>query len=81
MFSTGAGTITGAHIEIGELYRKGKVSMVDSVRYLIEAGQRLAAKKGSLRHGEWLQWLTKNADALGFESRFTAAKLIRAAAK
>src|SRR5262249_58426680 len=40
--------------EIGDLYRKGKSSMIDSVRYLIEAGQRLTAKKNSLRHGEWL---------------------------
>jgi len=56
-------------IQIGDLYRKGKSSMVDSVRYLVEAGQRLVAKKDSLRHGEWLPWLEANADALGFGER------------
>jgi phage N-6-adenine-methyltransferase len=59
----------GDAIEIGDLYRKGKSSMVDSVRYLIEAGQQLAAKKGSLGHGAWLPWLEANADALGFGER------------
>lgn len=56
-------------IQIGDLYRKGKSSMVDSVRYLVEAGQRLVAKKDSLRHGEWLPWLEANADALGSGER------------
>jgi hypothetical protein len=41
-------------IAIGNLYRKGKSSMVDSVRYLVEAGQRLAAKKDSLARIEYL---------------------------
>jgi phage N-6-adenine-methyltransferase len=68
-------------IEIGDLYRKGKSSMVDSVRYLIEAGQRLTAKKGGLRHGEWLSWLEANADALGFDSPRTAQLLMRGAEK
>jgi len=67
--------------QIGDLYRKGKSSMVDSVRYLVEAGQRLIAKKGSLRHGEWLSWLTANADALGFDTPRTAQLLMRGAEK
>src|SRR5262249_11163642 len=62
--------------EIGDLYRQGKSSMVDSVRYLIEAGQRLIAKKGSLKHGAWLPWLEANADALGFDTPRTAQRLI-----
>jgi phage N-6-adenine-methyltransferase len=66
---------------IGELYRKGRASMADSVRCLIEAGHRLIAKKDSMGHGEWLPWLKVNADVLGFESRFTAAKLMNAAAR
>src|SRR5262245_15081447 len=63
-------------IEIGDLYRQGKSSMVGSVRYLIEAGQRLIAKKGSLKHGAWLPWLEANADALGFDTPRTAQRLI-----
>lgn len=65
---------------IGELYRSGKASLVDSVNRFIEAGKRLKAKRDSLHHGEWLPWLEANADALGFESRFTAAKLMKLAA-
>jgi phage N-6-adenine-methyltransferase len=68
-------------ILIGDLYRKARGSMVDSVKYLVEAGQRLIAKKATLIHGEWLPWLAANAEALGFESRFTAAKLMKIAEK
>jgi phage N-6-adenine-methyltransferase len=68
-------------IEIGDLYRKGKSSMVDSVRYLVEAGQRLITKKDGLRHGEWLPWLEANADVLGFDSPRTAQLLMRGAEK
>jgi hypothetical protein len=68
----------GDAVEIGDLYRKGKSSMVDSVRYLIEAGRRLAMKKDSLGHGEWLPWLETNADALGFGER-AARMLVRGA--
>lgn len=63
-------------IVIGDLCRKARGSMVDSVKCLVEAGQRLTAKKESFNHGEWLPWLEANADVLGFESRFTAAKLM-----
>jgi hypothetical protein len=40
-------------LAIGELYRKARSSVADSVRYLIEAGQRLARKKAELGHGSW----------------------------
>lgn len=68
-------------IAIGKLYRNGCASIVEGVHRLLEAGQRLIAKKASLEHGEWLPWLDANADVLGFESRFTAAKLMAAAGK
>lgn len=53
--------------------------MVDSVKCLIEAGQKLIEKKGLMKHGEWLPWLKENADALGFSSDQTARKLMTAA--
>jgi phage N-6-adenine-methyltransferase len=68
-------------IDIGALYRKGCKGMADSVRYMIEAGRRLLAKKAELDHGEWIPWLEANADALGFETRMTATRLMNAAAK
>jgi phage N-6-adenine-methyltransferase len=71
----------GDAIEIGDLYRKGKSSMVDSMRYLVEAGQRLIAKKDGLEHGLWLPWLEMNATALGFDSPRTAQLLMRGAEK
>jgi hypothetical protein len=42
-------------------------------------GQCARPAKANLPHGEWLPWLEANASVLGFESRFTAAKLIRLA--
>jgi phage N-6-adenine-methyltransferase len=68
-------------IVIGDLYRKARGSMVDSVKYLAEAGQRLIAKKETLKHGEWLPWLQANADALGFDTPRTAQRLIEVARK
>ena len=50
--------------------------MVDSVKYLVEAGQRLIAKKETFKHGEWLPWLEANTDMLGFETQRTAQKLM-----
>ena len=66
-------------IEIGDLYRRGRASVVESVRCLVEAGRRLAAKKDSLAHGAWLPWLAANADALGFDRPRTAQMLIKGA--
>lgn len=68
-------------VEIGHLYRQARASVADSVRCLVEAGRRLSAKKDTLPHGDWLPWLATNADALGFENRRTAARLIKASEK
>jgi phage N-6-adenine-methyltransferase len=64
---------------IGALYRLARTSLVNSVHYSIECGQRLIEKKESLKHGEWLPWLEQNADVLGFRTRRTAALLMRGA--
>jgi phage N-6-adenine-methyltransferase len=72
-------------VEIGRLYGKAKSSAVDSVKYAVECGHRLIAKKAALKeqigHGSWLPWLEANADTLGFDTRQTSAALMRAAAK
>jgi hypothetical protein len=67
-------------VEIGNLYRNGKASMADSVRYLVEAGRRLAGKKPELGHGHWLPWLKANEAELGF-GEWTAQRLMGAASK
>lgn len=64
-------------VAIGKLCDKARGSMVDSVKYLIEAGQKLIEKKESLVHGEWLPWLKENADALGFSTPQTAGRLMK----
>ena len=61
-------------VAIGDLYRKARSSMVDSMLDLTEAGHRLIKKKASLERGEWLPWLTANEDVLGFKER--AARLM-----
>jgi ParB family chromosome partitioning protein len=66
-------------VEIGTLYRKARTSIVDSVKFSIEAGMRLIAKKDSLEHGEWLPWLKANSETLGFEGRATATRLMKLA--
>ncbi len=84
---TGAALISSQEIvdldafTIGSLYRRSRVSIVESTKLLIEAGQRLAAKKAQLDHGQWLPWLETNADILGFETRMTASRLMKAARK
>ena len=66
-------------IEIGQLYQKAVHSLVDSVKYLIECGQRLTEKKASMEHGRWLPWLTNNQSVLGFSHPRTAQKLMKIA--
>jgi hypothetical protein len=66
-------------VRIGGLCRKSRESMEDSMRYAIEAGHHLIAKKDSLAHGEWLPWLEANADTLGFDTRRTASRLMKLA--
>ena len=68
-------------IEIGELYQKSGHSLVDSVKYSIECGQRLSAKKATMRHGQWKIWLAGNAGVLGFTAARTASRLMKVAAK
>ena len=62
--------------EIGDLYRKARMSLVGSVRFAIECGQRLTTKKESLGHGQWIPWLEANADTLGFKNDSTARRLM-----
>lgn len=66
--------------EIGKLYQQARSSLVESVKYLIACGEKLATKKASLSHGEWLPWLQDNAAVLGFETPRTAQLLMVAAA-
>jgi hypothetical protein len=68
-------------VHIGSLYREARKSAVESARQLIEAGRRLAEKRKSLAHGEWLPWLAANAEVLGFQDRSTASRLMAAAKK
>jgi hypothetical protein len=61
--------------EIGTLVRAGKDS-------LIKAGERLAAMKAKLKHGEWLPWLEKNKKKLGIgENPERAAQRLMALAE
>ena len=68
-------------VEIGELYRAGRGSFIAAAEDLLEAGRRLAAKKASLSHGQWLPWLRANAEALGFTDDSTAQRLMKIASK
>jgi len=63
-------------VEIGRAYRKAGGSLVESVKWQIECGRRLAEKKESIGHGGWLPWLKDQADVLGFGGR-TAQMLIK----
>lgn len=65
--------------EIGRLYQLARTSLVKSVQYSIECGQKLIIKKESLKHGEWLRWLETNAEALGFAARQTATRFMKLA--
>src|SRR6267142_570407 len=64
-------------IVIGDLYRKARGSMIDGLKYLIDAGHRLIAKKDRRNHGERLPWLQANAEALGIDMPRTAQKLMK----
>jgi hypothetical protein len=66
--------------EIGRLYALARTSLVDSMRYAIDCGHKLDAKKKSVKHGEWMPWLADNEDILGFSTDRTAQRLIRLAA-
>lgn len=66
--------------QIGELYRKARLSIEDSVLYLLEAGKRLIEHKNRLPHGKWQYWLAENRDILGFGSD-AARRMMREASK
>lgn len=66
-------------VEIGRLYGLAGTSLIGSVQYSIECGQKLIAKKGTLKHGEWLPWLEQNADALRFSTPLTAQRFMKLA--
>jgi hypothetical protein len=66
-------------VAIRDLVVTARSDIVNSVRLLIEAGRRLAAKKAALPHGAWLPWLEANADVLGFTTPRTAQMLIKSA--
>lgn len=63
---------------IGALFRRAHATHVDSVRYLVQCGERLFQKREGLAHGEWLPWLEDNRETLGFGER-TAQLLIKGA--
>ncbi len=71
--------VDGDAIAIGELYERSRLSVKDSMFAARECGLLLIAKKASLKHGEWLPWLTHNAGVLGFAARNTSAALMRMA--
>jgi hypothetical protein len=66
--------------EKGQIPSRIMVRLTDSVRYLVEAGHRLIAKKDGLGHGKWLPWLEAKAEVLWFGTS-AANKLMGAARK
>lgn len=62
-------------VAIGKLYDRARKSMVDSVKDIIEAGRQLTSKKLEVGHGEWLPWLKRNAETLGFRDRTANAMM------
>jgi hypothetical protein len=66
---------------IGNLYRRACTSMVDSMRYYLDAGRRLIAKKAEVGIGNWMAWLERNRQALGMNVVGTPQRLMRAAIK
>lgn len=67
--------------EIGALHERSNSLLADAAFARLECGRRLAEKKAALPHGEWLPWLEVNAGTLGFSSKHTAARLMKAATK
>ena len=76
--AVGGDIVDGDAIAIGELYERSNSSLADAVVARLECGRRLAEKKASLAHGEWLPWLDDNAGVLGFSGERKAQKLMRA---
>lgn len=65
---------------IGLMYRRSIEGQAETVRLLIGCGQALIAVKAELNHGEWMLWLRRHKDTLGF-SPVTAARMMRVANK
>lgn len=65
---------------IGLMYRRSLEGQAETVRLLIGCGQALIAVKSELNHGEWMLWLRRHKEALGF-SPVTAQRLMRLANK
>lgn len=76
---TGAEIVDRDAIYIGDLYTQSASGLVNAIEMRLECGRRLAQKKASLPHGEWLPWLAENAGVLGFSERTTAQRLMVAA--
>jgi phage N-6-adenine-methyltransferase len=66
-------------VEIGQLYFRSKSSLIDGIRYALECGERLKAKKNEVGHGHWIAWINANTDVLGFGVR-SADRLMRSTA-
>lgn len=57
-------------VTIGLLYRNAvQTPGNDRVLYFGDAGRRLAAKKETLGHGEWVSWIRSHQSILGFSER------------
>jgi phage N-6-adenine-methyltransferase len=69
-------------LAIGALYEQACSSVVGGVQALLAAGRGLIEKKARLgKRGRWLLWLEENHDLLGFETRRTAARLMKVASE
>ena len=64
--------------EIGSLFRKAREAHADTVRHLIEVGNKLREVRDSIPHGGWLLWVKQHESDLGFGER-TARVLMSAA--
>ena len=60
-------------LEIGRIFRRGTAAQ-------FETGKLLLVRKAELKHGEFLPWLEKNRDVLGFDRR-TAQRLMKLASE
>ena len=63
---------------IGSLFQRARASHIDTVRYLLECGQKLIEQKEATPFGEWLLWVKRHQQILGFNDR-TARRLMDAA--
>ena len=69
--------VDGDAIAIGELYRRGNLSVVDAVEAHLECGAILTRIKASKKHGAWQDYLAENERVFGFGAS-TARRLMKA---